>query len=157
MPYKVRDRFGSSCTNFSRFQHKIYTLCAKIFYKLSMIMKNIFDGWFKSKALHVPWPMLSFIKACSTRKFSIFLFTQIMLSEFTHVIFAKIMVSVICSMLPIPYHFHLIFLRCNIHTPLHQLHFQVVVMQQSPTSNLHAFYSFIKHRCLMNWMDRQGF
>ena len=32
----------------SWFLHKIYTLYVKIFHNLSMIMKNIFDGWFKN-------------------------------------------------------------------------------------------------------------
>ena len=42
--------FRSSCTNFSRFLHIMGTLCVKIFNNLSMIMKNIFDGWFKNLA-----------------------------------------------------------------------------------------------------------
>ena len=61
----------------------MHTLCQD-FQNLSMIMKNIFDGNFKPKALHIPQPMLSH------KLFN----TKIM---FTHVIFAKIMVDVISS------------------------------------------------------------
>ena len=43
----------------SRFLHKIYTLCVKIFHKLSMIMKTSMMV-IKPKALHIPWLMLLF-------------------------------------------------------------------------------------------------
>ena len=51
--------FKSSCINFSRSLHKIYTLCVKIFHNLSMIMKTSLMV-IKPKALHIPWLMLLF-------------------------------------------------------------------------------------------------
>ena len=55
----IKNMFRSSCTNFSRFLHKIYTLCVKIFHNLSMVMKTSLMV-IKPKALHIPWLMLLF-------------------------------------------------------------------------------------------------
>ena len=46
-------RFRGSCAKYTHF-------VLKTFHNLSMIIKNIFDGWFKPIVLHVPLAMLLF-------------------------------------------------------------------------------------------------
>ena len=141
----------------------------KIFLNLSIIMKkHLWWLLIKLKPLDIPWLTLSFINRW--RKFSIFLFTSV----FTHVIFAKIMVSFICSVC-YPYPITFIFFFYNVTTTFLYIScilgwwwysvcpvilimgciFIYVIITRD--SNPHAFYSFIKCRCLMNWMDGKGF
>ena len=59
-PQHKKNIFRSSCTfSFMISAQNIHTLCED-FHNLSVVMKNIFDGWFKLKLLHIPLPILLF-------------------------------------------------------------------------------------------------
>ena len=124
----------------------------------------------KAESATCLWLMLSFINLCSTlnrwRIFSIFLSTSV----FTHVIFAKIMVSFICSVC-YPYFITFIFFFYDVTTtlfytscifgwwwysafPIILIIGCIVICVITSDSNPHAFYSFIKTQ-ILNELDGQ--
>ena len=57
---KKQEIYSEAAAHFlSRFLHKIYTLCVKIFHNLSIVIKTSMMV-IKPKALHIPWLMLLF-------------------------------------------------------------------------------------------------
>ena len=115
----------------SRFLHKIY----------SLRVKEPFNDYEK----HLWW-LLGWDLSLSIVVSHEFVDTKIMLN---HVIFAEMMVNVICS---VCYPSFIFFLYDVTSTP-HYISsiFRLYGHGPYPVVIIHAFYSFIEDRCLMNW------